>query len=67
MSKINSPCKGCKNRYVGCHSDCIEYLDYKRKIEMVKEKNEGEVDIGIYKVKTIRRIKRVKEQYEKRR
>lgn len=23
--KANAPCKDCKNRHIGCHSECNEY------------------------------------------
>ena len=25
-----APCKDCEKRYVGCHSDCIDYKDWKK-------------------------------------
>ncbi|QHI73803.1 hypothetical protein [Aminipila terrae] len=25
---INSPCKGCTDRYVGCHGKCAEYISF---------------------------------------
>lgn len=30
---INSPCKNCENRYLGCHSECGKYTMFKRKRE----------------------------------
>jgi hypothetical protein len=30
MSNKDRPCKGCKKRYVGCHSRCKEYADAER-------------------------------------
>ena len=29
----SAPCKGCEKRYVGCHSKCEEYIDYKKRAE----------------------------------
>lgn len=34
----NAPCKGCLNRYVGCHSECKKYLDFKKELEKAKAK-----------------------------
>lgn len=25
---INAPCKGCTKRYLGCHSECNDYIEY---------------------------------------
>ena len=32
-----SPCKGCQNRFVGCHSKCLEYIDYEQKNDVEKQ------------------------------
>lgn len=31
-------CKGCKDRYVGCHSKCETYLAFKEKNDKLKDK-----------------------------
>jgi len=38
MSNIKCACQGCKERYVGCHSTCEEYLEYARQNKEYKEK-----------------------------
>ena len=30
---MNPPCKGCKDRPLGCHSTCEVYKDWKKPIE----------------------------------
>lgn len=30
---IKSPCMGCPERKVGCHSTCDKYLDYRSKLD----------------------------------
>lgn len=30
-------CKDCDKRYLGCHSNCPEYLEFKRNIEKRQE------------------------------
>lgn len=42
--KIYSPCQGCDERYIGCHSQCDLYKAYKQKIDeqvkaRLKERN----------------------------
>ena len=30
-SKLNTPCYGCTDRSVGCHSECDAYRDYQKR------------------------------------
>lgn len=32
-NNINCNCKGCKNRFIGCHGSCEEYARFKKKTE----------------------------------
>jgi hypothetical protein len=32
-----APCKGCEERYVGCHSKCRKYIDYKTNLDMINK------------------------------
>lgn len=36
--KTVCPCKSCKKRYVGCHSNCEKYKEWANKCEKEKEK-----------------------------
>ena len=38
----NPPCKDCKKRNVGCHSNCREFLFWKRKERAYRHKIEME-------------------------
>lgn len=33
-----STCKNCKNRYVGCHSECVDYIQFTKDNEERKRK-----------------------------
>lgn len=33
---INSPCKNCENRHLGCHGECNKYITFKRKYAIEK-------------------------------
>lgn len=35
--RVASPCKDCPNRYVGCHSTCVKYIDYQQKAAVERE------------------------------
>ena len=34
---MNSPCKDCPDRHIGCHSDCDKYINYRKELEQLKE------------------------------
>jgi len=34
---INSPCKDCIDRVIGCHSSCVGYLKYKDRLREYNE------------------------------
>ena len=58
-----SPCKLCEKRYLGCHSECDEYKEFKQEIEDSKEmiaKRKAEMTlIDDYKVEsTYKSLKR---------
>ena len=40
-NKLLAPCKNCPNRYVGCHSDCADYKEF-RKLKDIENQRERE-------------------------
>lgn len=34
MKKPQSTCLNCKKRYVGCHSECEEYIEFKKQLDI---------------------------------
>ena len=34
----DAPCTKCEDRYVGCHADCQEYKDWRRKLDIERGK-----------------------------
>lgn len=36
MVRIKSPCYGCQNRTVTCHSDCEKYLEYRNECDRIR-------------------------------
>lgn len=34
---IDSGCKGCTERTLGCHSRCARYAEYRKKIDMLNK------------------------------
>jgi hypothetical protein len=68
---IVAPCKGCALRTVGCHSLCLNYVEYKKQVEF--EKNHAnigvlsEIDYQSYKNEKIWKMKRESFRNSKRR
>ena len=31
--RAEAPCLGCNNRYIGCHSECIKYKDFRQQLD----------------------------------
>ena len=36
------PCNGCTTRYQGCHSQCIKYIDWKQKRQVLLDKKNAD-------------------------
>lgn len=41
ISKKDNPCFDCKDRKIGCHSKCIKYQEFKKKLEELRTKERG--------------------------
>lgn len=56
---IEPSCKDCKERYVGCHSHCEKYLEFRKQLDEYnqKEKEEKKLygDVIAYNIKPSRR------------
>lgn len=48
MIEMETPCMGCKIRFLGCHSTCNAYLSYKMKLEDIKKAKERDREPDIY-------------------
>ena len=33
-----TPCRGCEDRILGCHSTCQKYIDWKKKVQEYNDK-----------------------------
>ena len=38
VNSKTSPCKNCTKRYVGCHGDCLEYMDWRQAVDTERER-----------------------------
>lgn len=43
----NNPCHNCKERYVGCHSNCQEYAEYRNELNKIKAKKKATKDLEL--------------------
>ena len=37
MIEMNTPCRDCTIRKLGCHSHCGKYEDYKKELQRIKD------------------------------
>lgn len=60
-------CKECNKRYVGCHSTCKEYTDWKadreRKNEIARMKRQAEAEIIDSIVRNCEKVRRKKNRW----
>ena len=52
---MSKQCKDCKRRYVGCHSRCKAYQDFK--VRLKNKHDDGDIDYMGYLVDSIQRMK----------
>lgn len=43
-----APCKDCKERYFGCHDECVKYQAYQNKVEEIRQRRQDEVRTRSY-------------------
>ena len=59
---IKSPCMACKKRKIACHSDCVDYGAYKKRLKdaraQMMERNRGDIFEDKYKFVSRDRIER---------
>lgn len=58
---IQGPCKDCAERFIGCHAQCLKYIDYRQKLDVeknkVQEKKDKDYDERRYIIQSVRRMK----------
>ena len=59
LNPIPSPCKDCKDRYVGCHGECSKYLEFRELVDEHNKVSKGTKDI-YYDYKSQKRTKLLK-------
>ena len=32
--RVESPCKDCPDRFVGCHAKCVKYIDFQQELSV---------------------------------
>ena len=37
LTPVQAPCKGCADRYTGCHTDCTRYIAFRREADRYKQ------------------------------
>lgn len=61
-NRTHAPCKECKRRAVGCHSDCVDYGEYKKRLKQTQQdltaRNRHDIMSDHYKKENRERIER---------
>lgn len=57
MNNIKCDCKGCVNRYAGCHAACESYKQYKMKVDALNAAKHEELRL-YYDIKASRRTRK---------
>lgn len=60
---ITAPCKGCKDRVLGCHSECDKYKAYQAENERIKELERKDKEYYAFYMATQMRMKKHCEKY----
>lgn len=45
---MECPCKGCEDRFVGCHSGCEAYKNWKKDLKGIRKKSRDESALYSY-------------------
>ena len=60
MRMIESPCLGCEDRELGCHSSCEKYIEYQRVREeqkkIIRDQKLSEAQFISYKRDCVKRM-----------
>lgn len=58
-NRVQSPCKNCEDRMVGCHSTCEKYKAFQQENDannkIIRENRKKENDIVSFRVEAIRK------------
>ena len=59
---ITPPCKGCSERYLGCHAGCERYAEYRVKKDKETARRRAESDANEMVIRACIRSRRVKKK-----
>jgi len=45
---MNTPCRNCAARVVGCHAECEKYLDFRKKMDEMSKKRMAKILVSDY-------------------
>lgn len=57
---MTAPCKNCNDRNSMCHSTCVNYIQYKKEVDRIRDKRgeAKELEYSFHLIET-RRLKRI--------
>ena len=54
---MTGPCKKCADRSVGCHADCVKYIEYRAKLDEAKGREEKDRLPKLFLFESVRKAK----------
>lgn len=64
MINLTNSCKGCIERYVGCHGKCEKYSEFKNKVKEINDSIKKENKVTNFKIEaevnTLKKLKKKK-------
>lgn len=61
---MESSCKGCTRRTVGCHSTCEEYKEFRTRLEKMRKNERDECVLNGYVANMTQRIRKQNKEGE---
>lgn len=58
MGNNSCPCKGCQNRTIYCHAECISYTEWRDALDEYNQRQRPNEDAVGYTVEMIRKKRR---------
>lgn len=63
MINIKNPCHKCNAREVGCHANCVFYLEFCEKKDKIKKAKEEKIEMAEYGARIKKRINNYKKNH----
>lgn len=59
-----SPCKGCSERFVGCHSNCEKYKEFTQENDEIRKKRQSHYFYDDYAIKKTQSFRKFRQKHK---